>query len=157
MLVTLASLLAGASLGGKALHYGNLDPGTQAAAEARLRALLLPLGWREISAVELTITGDYRALLWRGPDCAEAVEISAFSSDGEAAGLIAARVAAGQKLFYVHGGRSFRAMPAFAFLRDKFTVAMAAAAVPGFRTSPYLAVIEPAECDVERTIPWQQL
>ena len=157
-LVAASSLLLALSLSGKILHYAKLESGAQAMPEARLRALLQPLGWQEIGTVALTLAGDYRTLLWSGPAaCAETVEISAFSSDGEAAGLIDARVAPDQTLFFVHAGRTFREMPSFAFLRDKFTVAMEAAGVPGFRASPYLAVIAPAACPIERAVPWDRL
>lgn len=153
----LASLLLALSLAGKIRHYAQLDPGRQTIAETRLDSFLVPRGWEKRGAVPLTVAGDYRTLIWQGPDCAEPVEIGAFSSDGEAAGLIAQRVTPGHRLFFVHDGEALPEPARFAFLRDKLTVILETIGIPGFRASPYLAVIEPAACHLEDALPWEKL
>jgi hypothetical protein len=139
------------------LHYAHIDPGRQTMAEARLKVLFLRFGWQEIGTVALTVDGSYRTTVWKGSACPGSIEIGAFSSDGEAAGLIGERVDPDRKLFYVHAGQISADLPPFAFLYDKFTVAMEAAGIPGFHASPYVAVIEPKACRLEDALPWHQL
>jgi hypothetical protein len=93
-----------------------------------------------------------------GPSCDKAIRAAALSSDLSADQMAAELLNPGERLFFVYRGRVAWGAPVFASVFDRFFLRGEEVGLGRlFKFSPYVGVIEPVDCHLEESLPWQEL
>ena len=157
LLIVSAALILALSVTPKVFYYARFDANRYAVGEPRVMAFFERQKWTLAEAPGAEGDGSNPTKHFVGPGCEEGADVTVVSPNGQDNAWVERLMTPNTRIFYLDRGQVTKAPPRFGIMNRWMGELAESLGLSAFRPYPVIAVIEPAMCELESTLPWSEL